>query len=361
MRIIISTDKLNRGGKEKQLLLLANGLRLKGNQLRIVSKNRIDYDNFYDEIQFPTGQILILGKGNRFTIRKRFYNVIREFQPEVILNFDVMTSLWTERLVSKLKNVTAINCTIRRATPYNSFKSRILAKMCLRRSTYIIANSHAGLALYNIQKNKRHTVIYNGIDLKICQKTTPLPYKLIFGKEISDDAFVIANIGSLFKHKGQHTLVDAIAKLKSQNIFAVIIGEGPEKTSLQSKIDNYGLSHRVILTGRQSNAEEYLKSADLYVNTSWGEGCSNAILEAMACDLPVITTLDGGTKEIIHEKSTLLFKKNDAQDLSEAIKKMASRSEHDSSDLQQWLNQYECSKMVDQYETYINKVVLSDH
>lgn len=361
MKILLSTDKLARGGKEKQILLLANGLLENGHEINILSKDKIDLNNYYEEIGFPQSFISTFGKGSKYSMRSRYTRMTLEFQPDVILNFDVKSSLWTQRFNSnKLRNIPAVNCTIRRATPYNSFKSRILAKMCLRRSKYIVSNSKVGLELYNIQKSQTHTVIYNGIDLDRYKNAKAIPEAEIYDQELPSNAIKIVTVGSLFSHKGQHTLIEAIKMLSEKNIYTTIIGEGPERYRLQEKIDELELGNRVKLLGRKSNVERYLKSADLYVNPSWGEGCSNALLEAMACNLPVITTEDGGTPEIVHNNSTHFFEKNDAHGLSIAINKMSSSDSYNLNDLNEWITQFDHLKMVDQYEALLTKVVFGD-
>ena len=359
MKILLTTDKLARGGKEKQILLLGNGLLKRGYNVFILSKNEIDKQNFFTEVNFPLDRIQTLGKNNSYKQRKRFTTVVYEINPSVILNFDVKSSLWAERFTGRANKIATINCTIRRATPYNTFKSRILAKMCLKRSKYIVSNTETGLQLYNIQKSKNHQVIYNGIDLERFKNATALKREDIFDKNIPKSAIVIANIGSLYEHKGQQTLINALSKVDNTNIYVFILGEGPQRHSLQTRIEDLGLSNRVKLLGRQKNIEQYLKSADFYINPSWGEGCSNAMLEAMACNLPVITTRNGGTPEIIHPKTTRYFRKNDTQDLAHSIT-LSETLTSNTNELEQWMEQFSLNIMIDQYEDFIKNTVIRD-
>ena len=359
MKVLFSTDKLNRGGKEKQLLLIAEGLLKRHHDVLVLSKEKVDHNNFYTEIGVPVDRIYAYREGNNYGMRKRYVNKVLDFQPDVMLNFDIMASLWTEQFSRALKKIPTINCTIRGGTPSISRKSRWLSKLCLRKSKYIVANSKAGLAMSNIDQNEYHRVIYNGIDLDYYQNVQPISKEKLLGKKLPADAYIIANVSNLYQYKGQQTLIEAIAKSNNKNIYLIIIGEGPERARLQSKIDQQGLTKRVKLLGRQSNVEQYLKSADLYVHPSWSEGCSNSILEAMACQLPMVTTREGGTAEIVHTPTSRFFKKNDANDLSAAIDEMMGIHSIKKDGLAAWVKQFEQSNMVDQYEAFIKKIALN--
>jgi glycosyltransferase involved in cell wall biosynthesis len=79
-----------------------------------------------------------------------------------------------------------------------------------------------------------------------------------------------------------------------------IFGEGPERKSLETLIRNRGLTGRVTLRGLVSDIHSHLVAADLYVMSSRYEGFPLALLEAMACGCPVISTdCPSGPKEII--------------------------------------------------------------
>lgn len=361
MKIVISTDKLNRGGKEKQLLLLAKGLLERGYDVFVLSKKDIDQDNYYKEIGFPREFIKTYGDSNRIRNKQRFVEIVSKFTPKLILNFDIHSSLWSNRYFKSTDETKVVNCTIRRGTPYNNIRSRLLSNICLRRSKYVIANSHAGLKLFHKQESRFQKVIYNGIDLSIYKNVRPIDLSQIFDQKEDNSSITktLVSIGGLYKHKGHMTLIKALA-MTDNKVCALIIGEGPERAKLQSKIDEQGISDRVKLIGRKHDVVSYLKSADIYVNPSWGEGCSNAILEAMASDLPVITTRDGGTPEITHEQSTLFFKKNDPHALARCIHDSFEDINIDTSGLDSWISQFCNDKMVEEYISFFNSITNSE-
>ena len=82
-----------------------------------------------------------------------------------------------------------------------------------------------------------------------------------------------------------------------------LIGDGPDRQHLQFAVDDLALTDRVRLLGRQSPGEvaAHLRDADVFLHTSSSEGISNAVLEAMATGLPIVTTEAGGMREAVRD------------------------------------------------------------
>jgi len=140
-------------------------------------------------------------------------------------------------------------------------------------------------------------------------------------------SFTIVSPGRLVPWKGFLELIDLIPDLKKINkdVKLVIIGEGPLRGEIESKVMEKDLKESVILLGRLPHikALEVIKASDLFVlNTSY-EGFSHFILEAQALGTPVITTEVGGNVEIIvNEENGLLLKYNDKKAIKEAIQRI---------------------------------------
>jgi glycosyltransferase involved in cell wall biosynthesis len=103
----------------------------------------------------------------------------------------------------------------------------------------------------------------------------------------------------------------------------VIIGDGPERKTLESIVKNMHLENKVYLVGKKSKEELALFSAaaDIFVLNTAYEGFSHQILEAMAAGMPVITTAVGGNREVVRQgENGFMVKYNDEFNLIEAIK-----------------------------------------
>ncbi|HEX67441.1 MAG TPA: glycosyltransferase family 4 protein, partial [bacterium] len=128
----------------------------------------------------------------------------------------------------------------------------------------------------------------------------PVEKESVLSKNIPKrDPRLIVSVGRLIKLKGFNILIGAIKKIPQAKL--VIIGEGPERPSLEKLIKVLGLEGRVKLTGKlpHNKVLEYLRRASLFVLPSHHEGFPHVILEAFACGCPVIATRVGGVMEIV--------------------------------------------------------------
>jgi len=357
LRILITTDKLNRGGKEKQLLILAKGLLDRNYDVNIISKNEINDTDYYNEIGFPSERIFSLKAINDKQLFTNFKDLIAKLDPEAILSWSVLTTLWTTRLKSLLKNTTIINCTLRQGKHYDSFKHRLLSKIAVKLSRFNISNSRAGLNLFSLKENDSNKVIYNAFLKPADQANRSISLDKVFGKKLETSDIVIANIGGLYKHKNQLSLIQAVKTLNDTRYHLMIIGEGDQRKLLEKYITENELTQQVVLLGRKEEVLPYLKEVNLYVNASSGEGCSNAIVEAMYCGLPILSTPDGGTTEIAFPDTTQYFEFNNTKELADCIKNAPSKQDINQSKLNQWLQKFDLESYVDNYENFINNAV----
>lgn len=120
-----------------------------------------------------------------------------------------------------------------------------------------------------------------------------------------DSTHAIVAMGRLVRQKGFDILIEAFGRCaaKHPDWSLVILGEGHERVSLQTLAANMGIKDRVHLVGQVREPATILKGADLFVLSSRYEGFPNALVEAMACQLPVISTdcSSGGPRDIIRD------------------------------------------------------------
>lgn len=138
---------------------------------------------------------------------------------------------------------------------------------------------------------------------------------------IPPDRSVILIVGRLSREKDHLTLLRAVDRIRSKrNPHLLIVGEGPERPSIEQEIQRLGLTSHVTLTGHQPSAEPYYGIADLAVLSSLSEGSPNALLEALAAGVPVVATNVGGIPEIVtHGETALLIPPSDVETMSSAI------------------------------------------
>lgn len=163
-------------------------------------------------------------------------------------------------------------------------------------------------------------VIYNGVD------TAKFAVAARHGRREARDDILIGSVGRLAAVKNYQLLLQAVARLPQDLPWRlVLIGDGPERESLQQTIGQLGIGARVSLLGHRDDVAELLGDLDIFVLPSVSEGMSNTLLEAMAAGVAVVASDVGGNREIIEAgRSGLLFAPGDPQAAVQAIRQVAS-------------------------------------
>ncbi len=135
------------------------------------------------------------------------------------------------------------------------------------------------------------------------------------------DDFVFLVVGRLAPIKQIGEIIRAFAPLvyEGQKVRLVIVGEGKEEGRLRALAHELGLDKRVEFVGWQDNLVEYYRSADCFVQNSKEEGYGLALLEALSCRLPVITTPVGVAQKVVKDGVNGLVVK-DSEDLTRMMK-----------------------------------------
>jgi len=142
----------------------------------------------------------------------------------------------------------------------------------------------------------------------------------------------IAMTGALIWRKGYEYALVGLRRALDLGVSAelVIAGDGPEEQRVQYTIEDLDLRDHVRLLGRQPVREvrEHLLRSDVYLLSSLEEGISNAVLEAMSCGLPVITTACGGMAEAVEDGlEGFVVPVRDPGAIADAIKRLAASGE----------------------------------
>lgn len=127
---------------------------------------------------------------------------------------------------------------------------------------------------------------------------------------IQSNDFLLIQLGSLSKEKNIEFSLELIHKVNARNIDVklLIVGDGPEKESLQIKARGLKIDRAVIFTGNVKNPQNYLAGADLLLLTSQIEGVPGVVMEAAFHKTPAIGVNVGGVAEvIINEKTGILI------------------------------------------------------
>jgi len=210
---------------------------------------------------------------------------------------------------------------------FNEWIQRRVLRAQSKKTDLIIAVSEAVkqfLIQSKMARIDRVRVIPNGIDLS--HWTIEARKEILARKPGSKwpTDVVIGTVGTLNYQKGQIFLIDAMAKLVKQYplIALEIIGEGEERSVLESEISRLGLERHITLLGVK-DPEKWYKRWDLFVLPSIAETFGIVILEAMKNGLPIVATRVGGVPDIItHRKNGYLVSSGNASALSKGIEEV---------------------------------------
>jgi glycosyltransferase involved in cell wall biosynthesis len=186
--------------------------------------------------------------------------------------------------------------------------------MCVAHAQKVLLLKKRRLASENIQ------VITNGVNL---EKFTPasndrLLRELSFCQEIP----VVGIVAALRPEKNHELLMMAMSELAERipNVVLLIIGDGPERETLQKLACTLGLESCVRFLGCRQDISTLLTCMDVFVLCSKTEAAPLAVLEAMACGLPVVCSDVGAMREIIDDGVTgFLFPNGDVERLVESL------------------------------------------
>lgn len=163
-------------------------------------------------------------------------------------------------------------------------------------------------------------VIPSGIDTERFSPLPPEDYKQRLG--IAPDRIVLGTVTRQRIRKGVEEFVRAIAAVAQYEprVHGLIVGEVQEQGEFRSIVQDAGVADRLTLAGRRQDMPQVYAAMDVYVLSSHDEGMSNALLEALAMEKPVVATDVGGTGEVIESgKTGLLVPPKDWQALARAL------------------------------------------
>ncbi len=148
-------------------------------------------------------------------------------------------------------------------------------------------------------------VIYNGIDLNQYRPNVYIKGSFKSKFSIPKDVKIITYIGRFSSEKNPLLFVEiaknVIMRMTDYQVKFIMIGTGPDFENVRNLIDEYGMKDHIILTGTVDSVVEVLVDTYLLLVVSKTEGIPFVILEAMAMEVPVISTDVGGIKEVIQD------------------------------------------------------------
>lgn len=178
---------------------------------------------------------------------------------------------------------------------------------------------------YDIEP-ERIEVIYNGVDTGRFNPGNKNLYRQPLRKRygIDENELLLFFVSNDHKGKGLQTILQAMLLAGKEDIRLMVVGSDSAKPYQRFAAEN-GLDKQVLFLGPQDNIERYYAAADIFVLPTTYDAFSNVCLEAMACGLPVITTINNGASESIKEgKDGFILKRREPDELAKRISELKS-------------------------------------
>jgi glycosyltransferase involved in cell wall biosynthesis len=326
-RVLYFITELNVGGAERALARLLVGLD-RGRFTPSVACLYGSDSTVADQIRALDVPVVDLGMSHkwRFDALGRLYLLLRDERPAILHTWLFHANI-PGRMVGRLAQVPIIINSERTMGMESRLRYRLNRMthslvdrvVCVSPKVADFVVGQVGIPRHKV------VVIPNGVDLA---DFAYLPDKLAARAALglsacrSADRLVLGTVARLQPVKRLDVLLRALVWLGSAH--TVIVGYGPEERRLKALAEELGLQERVHFVGPQRDVVPWLAAMDVFVLSSDWEGMPNAVLEAMACGLPVVATSVGGTPDVVVDGGTgLLVPPRDSLALADALRALA--------------------------------------
>ena len=292
-RVLMLLPYANVGGTERHVQLLSQGLRSQGVDVRVALPDGPAVDAFRSlgvaVREMPTPSVLSMPawlKGIRQEIADGADVVHIHAAMEM-----VWASHWASATVPRVFTAHGYH------VEFDYMKAGVMLNRSASRVISVSEPEQARLLRYGLNSDLAR-VVPNGIDLEsLAGPAGTLREDL----RLPPDSRLIGMVNRLDAFKGVDLMLKAFSRLRDADstLYLVIVGDGPERTRLEALTHELGLTHGVRWLGRRSDLGNVLRSFDAFVSPTRKEAFGMAVVEAMACGLPVLATDLPALREIV--------------------------------------------------------------
>ena len=324
MRIALVISSLWRGGAERVMSLLANHCAARGDSVVLITYERSSSDYLLDarveRVSLDLNQVsngfvnALLNNWRRLVALRK---ALRESGASVVISFEERMNAFAVLVTIGLH----IRCIVSERTDPRRHDVGFVWAL-LRRLTYPFADALI-VQTEAVRPWARGAVLDKG---RVHVVPNPVRCMKRFVRiDAQRHCPIVVGVGRLVTGKGFDVLMHAFhrAVQAHPDWRLVIVGEGPERQRLERLAQELGMTDQMTITGWIAEPGDMLRTADIFVLSSHYEGFPNALLEAMACAVPVIATSCAGASEIITDDfDGLLVPVNSISGLAGALERL---------------------------------------
>lgn len=316
MRIAIAAEHQVLGAAEAYALNLSAGLADRGHQVSVLVHPELEREVAR---RLRPHEVEVLGAAaDGASGLETTCSLIRRLRPQVVhVNrhaSSVLIAAWASRVP-----VRAVTDHMLPAAPRFNLSGTALQSLARRAANLLVVFSRQNaLAAHRSWGALHPTVIYPGVPLPPCDEPRDAVRERL---GLEGRHRVACTVGRLSPEKRQDVFVRAVGLAHQRNpaIRGLVLGEGPERKSLEALIERLGLRDVVTLLGYRDDVGCCLRASDLYVHCSDREGLGIAIVEAMAVGLPVIVSDLPAHREVAGDAPVPIVPVGDRRALADRI------------------------------------------
>ena len=306
MRILLVINGLDFGGTESAVQQLALRLVGRGHEARMLAVKPPGRGGEW--LRQRGVDVATLGMGEATSVSSimiaawKMRSMLRQHRVDVVQSFLPRANI-ISRMANCLAGSPALHVSSERSTDFRRKRAvSRLNRYTARWSDLILAVSPMVRDVLVARDGLRRdtiAILENGIDLDAvdavgaCDLRSEIPGLL-------PDRLIFCSVGRFVPEKGFRYLVRALGRMRHrEDAQLLLVGEGPEQSAVRAEVRGLGLEPRVHFAGFRRDVLEILKASDAYVLSSVEEGSPMAVLEAMACSLPIIATDVSGVRDLV--------------------------------------------------------------
>lgn len=326
-KIAFYIGNLARGGAQRVVVNLANYFQEIGYKTVIVTtkSNECEYEYnadvgriISDLTEEEQSQYRLC---NFFLRLKKLRGIWKQEKPDLILSFMGKSNFYAIFTTIALSIPVLVSVRSAPEREYGTHISKMLAKTCFGLAAGVILQTEDALHFFPKRIQNKAVIMPNSLDARYIKERWE-------GMRRTE----IVSVGTIDKNKNHLLLIDAFQRLKDDypEWSVTIYGEGEQRSVLTEYVSKIGLSDRVKLPGREFKTFDKIYDASVFILTSNMEGMPNALMEAMALGLAVVSTdcPCGGPRTIIQDEiNGLLIPVGDVEALEKTLRRLLGNEE----------------------------------
>jgi glycosyltransferase involved in cell wall biosynthesis len=365
MNVVMAESSGAMGGQELAVLLYAEGLRSRGHELSLIVEPGSPHSLDDEGPANPCGHDF--HASCKLCVRHSC-NPLCRTRPAIV-HTNSSRDTWTASLAARL--VRARPKIIRSRHISVALNKNLTTRMLYRQlCDFVIMTGGELTRRALIERDgldpRRVDAFPIGIDVtRFCPGMPGLDLRQRLGLPI--DHRLIGIVSYLRAYKGHRYFIEAAAQVLSRikNVTFLIVGKGPEEDNLRTQIKGLGLTDRILLLGYCKDEVEVMRSLDVFVLPSVeADTIPQALMQALAVGLPVISTTFGSIPDVVEQGETgLLAAPRDAASLAEHMIAMLQdeslRKRLGANGRRLVESQYSLDRMLDRLESVYERVLQS--